>query len=101
MPELTAAIRSVFDPKDIFALPDLAAAGYEFPSVDEIRSLGKRVMFVSSTDYGRAMHPLVLNKNMTCRWAEPSLVGMHGAPLCSVRWVTGSAGQIDGWLVGL
>lgn len=50
------------------------------PSMDELLDAGRKVMFVSGSDYGIDMAPLVFKRGHTaCNWTEPNMVTRRAA----------------------
>ena len=60
---LLADIQSVFPVQQIMTPPEhkLRLNG-TWPSIDEMSAAGKRVMLVSSSDYGELMFPLIFSR---------------------------------------
>lgn len=47
---------------------------------------GKRLLFVSGSDYGEDMQPLIFTRDDTvCGWNEPPLGSVDGVPSCQVN----------------
>ncbi|KAK9810746.1 hypothetical protein WJX73_004650 [Symbiochloris irregularis] len=85
---LLSELRSVFPEDWIVTTKDHAAhANGTWPSIDDMSAAGKRVMIVSSTDYGASMLPLIFSRNTAgpggvCDWTEPGLQVWQGQPEC-------------------
>ena len=49
-------------------------------------SAGKRLLFVSGSDYEEAMEPLIFSRgDMLCGWNEPPLGAVDGTPQCQIN----------------
>ena len=71
---LLADITAVFPVEQIMTPPEhrLRLNG-TWPSIDEMAAAGKRVLFISSTDYGESMFPLVFSRwDAAATWCSPS-----------------------------
>lgn len=89
---LQETILRVFPPEVIFSVADKAAHPEAWPKVADLVVAGKRVMFVSNTDYGAAMQPYVFSRGQAvCGWTEPGLATVEGVPRC----VVDTAGQVE------
>lgn len=96
-------ILASFTPESVFTTADLAAAGDGWPTLSAMVAAGKRVMFVSGADYGPAMAPLVFARGaVVCRWDEPALASIDGAPECAVAppVAAAAAGSVGGGSYG-
>lgn len=84
--KLLDQILQVLPRESIFAPADLQALGSGWPSMDALVGQGRRVMFVSGTDYGDDMAPLIFSRgHPVCNWTEPALIQLEVEPACQVR----------------
>lgn len=89
VPSLIEDVLSAFPAEWIYTTEDRATAeatGAGWPALEELVRSGRRLLLVSGADYGPAMEPLVFARGRAvCRWSEPDLRYVSGAPACEVR----------------
>ncbi len=67
--------------------------GNDWPSIAHIRGQGYRVMFISTTDYGIQMYPIIFPRGKAvCDWFEPGLKSIDGPPSCTIHSRKGDRG---------
>lgn len=99
VPHLLKDILDVFPNKEIFTADKLD--GYKgWPSAQTMLDAGSRVLFVSATDYGGKMYPIVFPRGKKiCNWFEPSLRQFQGPPACNVKTKRGLLGFFTGSII--
>lgn len=99
VPHLIKDILDVFPEKEIFTAEKLN--GYkDWPSAQKMLEAGSRVLFVSGTDYGEKMYPLVFPRGKKmCNWFEPPLRQFQGPPVCNVKTKRGFVGFFTGSII--
>ena len=56
------------------------------PVLLQMLAAGKRLLFVSGSDYEEAMEPLIFSRgDMLCGWNEPPLGAVDGTPQCQIN----------------
>lgn len=86
VPRLLDQIQAQFPRSSVFAPADLEAVQGDFPSMDALLDQGKRVMFVSGSDYEQDMADLIFPRGKpVCDWAEPELGMLDTPPTCMIK----------------
>lgn len=100
IPLLLRHIEDVF-PKDWIFTPAERSMYDSWPSVSHLRDRGFRLLFVSSSDYGEDMEPLIFPRGRAvCNWFEPSLKNIDTkGPECSIHTKKGRRGFQTGSLL--
>lgn len=86
---LQQEILRAFPREIIYTSDDQAAyaqsAGGKWPTMAELVKAGKRLVFVSGSDYGIAMRPLIFSRGEAlCNWSEAPLESISGIPDCTL-----------------
>ena len=100
VPLLLRHIEDVF-PQDWIFTPAERFLSDSWPSVSHLRERGFRIFFVSSSNYGAEMEPLIFPRGKAvCNWFEPDLRNIDTkGPVCSIHTETGRRGFHTGSLL--
>lgn len=94
---LQASIDRIYSREGLFTTDDLEEYrkrrnnynndSSDWPTIRQMVKAGKKMLFVSGSDYGREMKPLIFPRkggDLLCNWSEAPLSSVAGVPECIV-----------------